>query len=790
MIRIFKVLFLAWLSLGVIAQKKSYNTTLLSNVKFNENASGMWGFTQDGIDYAVIGTLNTTKIYSLKNHSEPKLKYEISASNSIWREARYYGKHIYITNDRGNDGIVIVDMSDTTNIRHKNFKPQISLGTDIDKEINTCHAINMDENGLLSLTGCNVSRRGVLMFDVKTDPWNPKYLGATDLVYAHDTYNRGDTMYVSEITTGRLGIYNIVDKSNPVLINTQTTSKAFTHNAWMSDDKKYIFTTDEREGAWVDAYDITDHQNLILVDKYQISDALRSIPHNTYNNNGYLVTSWYTEGIRVIDVHRPENMIEIAGYDTWEDPIICHSGFHGCWGVYPYGQNNTVFGSDIENGLYVIRVDYKRACYFEGKIKLPDGSPLTGANVRIIADQLNGDITAGDGSFKTGLADAGIYKVVISHPDFSSIERTIELKNGEITYLDLIMQEDTPSTLAGTITNNNGNPINAKITFSNQVRTVPVVFDSNGTLTPNTIQPDNYNVDIDAWGYLPFHKENVKIQAGETYTLSHELTTGYGDNFETDLGWQIINTANTVGGWFRGVPKKTVFSDGSIANPDQDSDDPGKRCFVTGSVGISGASCDDLDSGESVLVSPKMDLTTMANPVLSYDAWFFNAGGNSAINDTLVISLYDGSTEVIIDKIYGRTNGWQAARNIKVNNFITPTANMELRISVEDKQGSGNIVEAGFDNFSIINGTSSVEDTNLSDLSLSPNPSQNFILIDLKDKMPLSSDIKGTILNTWGQNMGEIKLGFHTQIVEIDHLPAGVYTLQLQGFKPKMFVKF
>lgn len=40
-----------------------------------------------------------------------------------------------------------------------------------------------------------------------------------------------------------------------------------------------------------------------------------------------------------------------------------------------------------------------------------------------------------------------------------------------------------------------------------------------------------------------------------------------------------------------------------------------------------------------------MDLSGFNLPKLNYDVWFFNDGGSSAINDTLVIKLTNGLEE-------------------------------------------------------------------------------------------------------------------------------------------------
>ena len=70
----------------------------------------------------------------------------------------------------------------------------------------------------------------------------------------------------------------------------------------------------------------------------------------------------------VIDAHKPDNLVETAYYDTWDDIYIAHTSYHGAWGAFPYTDNNLVYVSDIENGLFILDVDYVRASYLEGNI--------------------------------------------------------------------------------------------------------------------------------------------------------------------------------------------------------------------------------------------------------------------------------------------------------------------------------------------------------------------------------------------------------------------------------------
>ena len=151
--------------------------------------------------------------------------------------------------------------------------------------------------------------------------------------YIFDGMTRGDTVFAGCIYTGELYVIDVSDKNNPVTMGTHITPNAFTHNAWVSDNGNFVFTTDEESDSYIAAYDITDVSNIQEVDRIQSNPGSLSIPHNTHFDNNFLITSWYRDGTTVHDVTYPNNMIQVAYYDSY---VGSGNGFDGCWGTYPF----------------------------------------------------------------------------------------------------------------------------------------------------------------------------------------------------------------------------------------------------------------------------------------------------------------------------------------------------------------------------------------------------------------------------------------------------------------------
>ncbi|HLO53466.1 MAG TPA: choice-of-anchor B family protein [Saprospiraceae bacterium] len=791
MVRVFFT-FLIFSVFVLNGQETPLNTKLISHVPFNENSSGMWGYVdQNGLKYAVIGTASATRVFSLEDPANPIERFVAPGAVGIWREVRYYKNYIYVSTDQGADGLVIIDMTNAPeNISYSFYKPEIPVGEET-RILGRCHNIFIDEKGFCYLSGCSV-QNGILVFDLNANPTNPPLVGSSNLNYSHDVYVRNDTLYNSEITAnpGKLAIYDVTDKSDIKLINTQVTGRAFTHNAWTSDDGKYVFTTDERANAYVESYDISNVNEPKFLDRYRTLkyEGTGVIPHNTYYKNGYLITSYYTDGIRIIDAAKPDNLVEVAYYDTYNDPLACHSGFSGCWGVYPLDDGPYVYGSDINFGLFIIEVDYKRACYLEGVVKDSDGQAISNAKIEILSEQINREFTTPSGEYKTGLAIDGSFQVQITHPDFVTQIVTVNLERGSVTVLDPVLFKKRPIDVSFVIKDKDAEGIPANIFLKNNSKPYNLTASSEGELN-QTLLSASYELFLSAWGYENIYEPEFTVGIDADNELVTTLEKGYHDNFENNLNWTVESTPDMAGEWERVIPRLTNFGE-IIANPSTDSDDFGVIAYVTGN-GISGAACDDVDNGVTRLISPPMDLSDFNLPKLNYDVWFFNAGGSSAINDTLVIKLTNGLEEVVVDKVFGTTDGWKSIRELDLLSFISTEDSLRLIVEASDISGSGHLVEAGFDNFFVTQTVvSSSEDlTSLNNkVTIYPNPSNDYLIIELSEKRNIEV-LDYQIVSAMGSVSKVGKIDFHTTRLDINELPVGMYFLDIKGKAPVKFIK-
>lgn len=722
---LFTLLFTSLLTFNLFAQRaKSKNIQFRSMMDFGTSASDLsniGGYKDaQGNEYALVGWEQGLKIVDVTNPDAIVDKINITGPQSVWREVKTSGDYAYVTTE-GGDGLQIINLSslpNTANIQVKLWQPTYQNQT-----LNTIHALHIDRN-FLYLYGSNIGSGGALACDI-SDPWNPSIVGFYDDYYVHDGFVLNDTLYSCHIYDGFFTAVDLTNKSNPVVLAQQNTPNNFTHNSWLTDDHKTLLTTDEVDDSYVTAYDISDLNNITEIDRIQSQNAgSNSIGHNVHVLNDYAITSWYKDGIVIIDAHRPQNLVVVGWYDT---SPLSGGNFDGAWGVYPFLPSQNLVVSDISEGLFVLTPTYKRACYLEGSVMDSSCmSAIIGAQIKAIGTDTVIELTNINGEFKTGTPDPGIYTIEISKQGYPTKYYTVNLQPGQVVNLYVNLTSSTAFNLQGMV-NGNGLPLaNAGVVISNNSNSFTFNTDNTGHFEKCGVIADTYNLIFGEWGYLTdCRSEQISAQAP---TITENLSKGYYDDFTFDFGW-LKNSTSATGQWEIAVPNGTSLQGFPFSNPNVDvNNDCFSQAYVTGNSGTS-AGDDDIDDGFSELLSPAMDLSSYNDPYINYYRWFVNGGGSSSGNDTMIIRVVSGSTSKAVEKITRSASGagtW-VAHSFRVKDYYTDLSNIRLMVHIED-YAPGHVLEGGFDKFEVSDNFPTVLNSTLNQIqsiNVFPNPFTN-----------------------------------------------------------------
>lgn len=771
------LLLAAMFGLAIQMEAQNVNMVFRSNLPYpNQTCANIWGHVDSlGNEYALVGASQGLSIVDVTDPDNPFEVAQIPGPDNLWKEVKTWQGYAYVVTEGGN-GVQIVNLNNlpSTNIPYQYWQPTINNQT-----LNAIHALHID-NGKLYLYGGDINPGGCIIADL-SNPWSPVYLGRYSQNYIHDGYVRNDTLYGGHIYDGYFSIMDVSNPANPVILATQPTPSNFTHNTWLSDDSKTLFTTDEVSDSYLATYDISDINNIIELDRFQTTPGSGSVVHNTHINDDWAVTSWYTDGVSIVDGHRPQNLVEVARYDTYAGS---GDGMTGAWGVYPFLPSGNLVVSNIDEGLFVLTPTYVRACYLEGLVTdSVCGTPLSGVTVSIISPAVN-DMTDFSGNYKTGYHTPGTYTVAFSKTGYNTkIISGVTLTAGAVTNLDVQLYSPSALAFGGNVSSASATPMaNVSAILTNSSNTYNFITDNNGDFSACNVVGGTYSLIAGAWGYQTVCNTQT-ISSGNT-NVSIQLVPGYYDDFGLDYGWTVSSTS-TSGQWERGVPVGTDHNSTGDANPGTDViGDCSNKAYVTGNNG-GNASNDDVDNGHTILTSPVFDLSGYTEPYLFYKRWFFNDGGFGNPNDSLIISISNGTSTAVLETVTAATAGnstW-LARNFKISDYVTPSATMTLTARTADAQ-PGHLVEAGLDHFYI---TDSVSTIGIEDIiaagsvNVYPNPftgstqvEYSLEALDVSCAMVIT-DVTGRVVKNIAvtEKQGIVRLG--------EELSQGIYFVQLKN---------
>lgn len=196
---------------------------------------------------------------------------------------------------------------------------------------------------------------------------------------SHDnTVMRGKWYGAFIFTPAGIGYFDATNPFAPRELARSHYPGAGTHNAWPTEDERYILTTDEI-GSTAHDLKIWDTQTpgqLNLVAEYSTRPG--SIIHNVYVRGRYAYMSYYCDGFRIVDLLDPTKPKEVAAY-TLAAPGTC-GGYDSVWGIYPFSKY--IYVSDMKRGLHIFNFDDHVPANFTGTVKDANtNAPIAGAFV-------------------------------------------------------------------------------------------------------------------------------------------------------------------------------------------------------------------------------------------------------------------------------------------------------------------------------------------------------------------------------------------------------------------------
>lgn len=614
-ILIFGTLFLVFTTLYA----QNVNFQLRSVTTFpNESISGVWAYEKDGREYALVAGAKNLHIVDVSHPDSPFFIVSLPMVDDWGKEVRVFKDFAYLCAEDG-AGLIIYDLKNIPSSNHGDYpKNEIKEAGGYKTRGHTLHIDTSAAMLYLNDGGSLFS----WLFKLLPDPFVPEFTGFYEVLGGiHDGYAGRDTLFAAHIQDGFVAIVDLTDKSNQKVLSTFETPGKFPHNTWLTRDGRHLLVADEIKNGYVSIWDISDLDDIREVSRFRPTPGSGTVPHNAFILGDYAFASWYLDGVIMLDLSRPENIVQVGRYDT--SPQSGDS-FDGSWGNCPYLSSGNILVSDRRKGLFVLTPTYIRACYVEGTVQdFEKKTPLAGVQVFIASgDQIEPPITSARGEFRTGQSQQGEFNVVFYKNGYRPLIKTVELKPGEVCRLDV---ELIPLSLPGHefsmlfLAAEDNQPLaNIEVAIRNATIQLQTRTDAKGWARIPMVYSDSFDVFPAVWGRLPL--KNVLIDPVNPPVI--RLERGYYDDFFFDLNWISEGDAEK-GFWERGSIGDDVVPFIPIVKGDMPYD-LGNNCYTTGLPTQS--SNTEVKGGAVRLVSPAINLEKFRQPVLKFGYWFLKLG--------------------------------------------------------------------------------------------------------------------------------------------------------------------
>ena len=347
----------------------------IGGTRSNSAANDIWGWTDPltGKEYAIIGRVFGTSFVDISDPTKPVYLGQLPTHGpfgSSWRDIKVYKDHAFIVSEATSHGMQVFDLKQLRNVA----SPPITFAeTAHYNKMSSAHNIAINEGSgfayIVGASGKNSCSGGLHMVNIG-NPTRPSFAGCFSADgYTHDTqcvvydgpdgdYRGREICFNSNEDT--VTIVDVTNKSAPRQVSrTAYAGSAYTHQGWLTEDKRYFLLDDELDEQNFGHNTRTRVWNVADLDNpgvHRVFDGTTSaIDHNQYVRGGLSYQANYRAGLRIIAAADPAttNLSEVGYFDIYPDDDAAE--FNGAWSNYPFFASGVVVVSGIEQGLFVLR---------------------------------------------------------------------------------------------------------------------------------------------------------------------------------------------------------------------------------------------------------------------------------------------------------------------------------------------------------------------------------------------------------------------------------------------------
>lgn len=403
---------------GMAAGFPCKNVTLVSHLSLDQLggdavngvlANDIWGWTSDtsGNEYVIVGLRDRTTFVNVTDPTNPVVVGYLPSHESglsDYRDIKVYRDHAFIIGDvpYTAHGMQVFELTQLDGVNSADMPVTFSNTAHFDG-VGYGHNLWINEaTGFAYIFRSDKCSAATYMVDI-TDPTNPTTAGtdgcltvngadsdAECLIYngPDATYQGRELCFVGSDDT--VYIADVTDKNNIVtIVDFGYLNIRRAHQGVLTPDQQYWLisdTMDEMAGAESNTntviIDISDLDNPQYVRRQNY--PTNASDHNIYIKDGMaLMTNWRS-GFRVYDIDDNFADWREVGYFDTHPEADSPGAKSGAWSHYDHLDSNVIAVSDVERGLFMLRVELPPTDVNLGDMTGLEGQSLLGATVALL----------------------------------------------------------------------------------------------------------------------------------------------------------------------------------------------------------------------------------------------------------------------------------------------------------------------------------------------------------------------------------------------------------------------
>jgi choice-of-anchor B domain-containing protein len=316
----------------------------------------VWGYAQDGREYAIIGTTEGTHFLDITDATEPvEVDFVAGAAQGpviVHRDYHNLDNYLYMVCQEGQSTLQIADLSYLPDSVHVVYDSDEILVGSHNIFIDTTQAVLYAVFNFINGTNNIVRWQRI---DI-SDPVNPSLIDQTTSgPYIHDLYVDDGIAFMNRGNTD-MAVYDF-NQDPPAILGTIDgyIGQGYNHSGYPTPDLNTYVMGDETHGSPIKILDISDLTDIEVLSTVTSGVNDLSIAHNQIVYQNRMYSAYYYDGIYAWSIEDPENPVLLGYYDTSE--LEHQQSYEGAWGVYPFLPSGNILVSDMQTGLWIFQLD-------------------------------------------------------------------------------------------------------------------------------------------------------------------------------------------------------------------------------------------------------------------------------------------------------------------------------------------------------------------------------------------------------------------------------------------------